>query len=100
MSNISSIAAGTTHAPIVRKAGECAECGPAASAGLEVRTRPADSVNISELARRLAQRPTHDTLRPELVERIRTEIEAGEYDTPEKLDIALDRMIGGLDVTG
>jgi hypothetical protein len=31
--------------------------------------------------------------RPELVERVRAEIAAGTYDTPEKWEIALDRLL-------
>lgn len=100
MSNISSVTSGTAAAPIVREhtTRPCASCDDGRTP--EIRTRPSDTVDISELARRLAQRPTTDTLRPEVVERIRNEIESGEYDTPEKLDIALDRLIGGLDVRG
>ncbi len=33
-------------------------------------------------------------VRFELVNRIKAEIAAGTYDTPDKMDIALDRMIG------
>lgn len=36
------------------------------------------------------------SIRAGLVERVRREIAAGSYDTPEKLDIALDRMIDDL----
>lgn len=32
--------------------------------------------------------------RDELVARLRREIESGRYDTPERLDAALDRLIG------
>jgi hypothetical protein len=35
-------------------------------------------------------------IRTELVERVRREIAAGTYDTPEKLDIALDRLLDQL----
>lgn len=109
MSNISSVAAGTAHTPIVReaggtggvrRAGDCAECSDTSASVPEIRTRAADSVDFSELARRLAQRPTTDTYRPELVDRIRADIESGEYDSPELLDLALDRMINSLDVQG
>jgi hypothetical protein len=41
-----------------------------------------DSVNVPEA-----------DIRHDLVARIRSEIEAGTYDTPEKLSIALERMI-------
>ncbi len=36
-------------------------------------------------------------IRKELVQRIRGEIAAGTYDTPEKWEAALDRLIGRLD---
>jgi anti-sigma28 factor (negative regulator of flagellin synthesis) len=38
-----------------------------------------------------AQEDKH--IRKELVERVRREIEAGTYDTPEKWDAALDRLL-------
>jgi hypothetical protein len=38
---------------------------------------------------------TIDDIRAELVARIRLEIQAGLYDTPEKLEWALDRMMDG-----
>jgi negative regulator of flagellin synthesis FlgM len=36
-------------------------------------------------------------IRTELVERIRREIAEGTYDTPEKWEIALDRLLNRLD---
>jgi len=38
-----------------------------------------------------------DEIRHELVARVRREIAAGTYDTPEKLEIALDRLLNELD---
>lgn len=38
-----------------------------------------------------------DGIRAELVARIRSEIAAGTYDTPEKLEIALDRLLRRLE---
>jgi hypothetical protein len=38
-----------------------------------------------------------DRIRTELVERIRREIARGTYDTPEKLEIALLRLLGRLE---
>lgn len=70
----------------------------------EVVTRGADSVDISALARRLglitSEQTTAKPFRSELVESIKAQIEAGTYDTDEKLDIALDRLTRDLDVTG
>jgi anti-sigma28 factor (negative regulator of flagellin synthesis) len=44
-------------------------------------------------------RPPRDesTIRAELVERVRREIAEGTYDTPEKMAIALDRLLNRLE---
>ena len=39
---------------------------------------------------------TDDDIRPDLVRRVRAEIAAGTYDTPEKWDIALGRLLDRL----
>ena len=46
-----------------------------------------------------APQPPKDetTVRVELVERVRREIAAGTYDTPEKMQIALERMLNRLE---
>jgi hypothetical protein len=44
------------------------------------------------------QSPQAAAVRAELVARIRREIAAGTYDTPEKLEIALARLFGRLDM--
>lgn len=36
-------------------------------------------------------------MRLDLIARIKSEIASGKYETPEKLQIALDRMFGGID---
>jgi hypothetical protein len=40
---------------------------------------------------------TDPDIRHDLVARVRQEIAAGEYDTPEKLDRALDRLLNELE---
>ena len=42
------------------------------------------------------ERPREAHIRVELVERVRREIAEGAYDTPEKLEIALERMLDRL----
>ena len=44
-----------------------------------------------------SHRPEDNPIRWELVERVREEIEAGVYDTPEKWEIALDRLLNQLE---
>jgi hypothetical protein len=50
-------------------------------------TSPADVPPSSE---------TTEEFRPDLVERVRREIAAGTYDTPEKMEAALDRLLDRL----
>ncbi|MEM8738445.1 MAG: flagellar biosynthesis anti-sigma factor FlgM [Planctomycetota bacterium] len=66
----------------------------AASATPEA-TRGSDQVDFSESARalsRLADTPASPEFRQELVDKVRAEIEAGTYETPEKLDQAIDKL--------
>jgi negative regulator of flagellin synthesis FlgM len=42
-------------------------------------------------------RPRDPQIRYELVERVRREIAAGTYDTPEKMDVALERLLERLE---
>jgi hypothetical protein len=46
-------------------------------------------MNSSEPTQQREERP----IRWDLVERVRREIEAGTYDTPEKMEVALDRLL-------
>jgi hypothetical protein len=41
--------------------------------------------------------PEESTIRWDLVQRVRREIAAGTYDTPEKMEIALSRLLEQLD---
>jgi hypothetical protein len=41
--------------------------------------------------------PTDQTIRWDLVERVRREIAQGTYETPEKWDVALDRLLDRLE---
>jgi len=70
---------------------------PVGQGGESVRqTSLKDTLSFSEEALRLsdvAQTNAGSTkIRFDLVNRIKAEIAAGTYDTPEKMDIALDRM--------
>lgn len=55
--------------------------------------RGEDQVEVSAMATYLNKLKGLPALRQELVDRIRGEIARGAYDTPEKLDAALDDMI-------
>ncbi|MDR2117147.1 MAG: flagellar biosynthesis anti-sigma factor FlgM [Planctomycetaceae bacterium] len=60
-----------------------------------------DDIQFSDEALRLSDLNSSNSssssgIRFDLVNRIKTEIAAGTYDTPDKMDIAVDRMIGRL----
>jgi anti-sigma28 factor (negative regulator of flagellin synthesis) len=58
---------------------------------------PSDEVSISPAARMLEQIVNDPGLRAEKIERIRTAIASGVYETPDKLRIALDRLLASLE---
>ena len=51
-----------------------------------------DRVEVSDVAR-LLNRLTSDDVRTELVDRVRAEIQRGDYETPDKLDAAIDAVL-------
>lgn len=61
------------------------------------RTAPAqqgaDRVDISPAAEAAAQAAENGEVRHDLVNQIRAQIAAGAYETPEKLDVAIDRLL-------
>ena len=59
-------------------------------------TRRGDSVELSNTAKLLSQAQQLPDVRQELVDRVRSEIEAGNYLTDEKLDAALDGLLNDL----
>ena len=63
-------------------------------AGQSVRAgTPRDHVEISPLGQMLDGISRLPEIRHEKVEEIRRQIAAGTYETPEKLDVALDRLL-------
>lgn len=58
-----------------------------------------DRVDVSEMARMISKMNDMPSIRTELVSRVRAEIAAGTYDTDEKLNLALDVMMGEIDPT-
>ena len=71
------------HAPFRGQAADGAAKAPAAS----------DSVTISPAAEAALNATDTSGIRQDVVNRIRSEIAAGTYETPAKLDVALDRLI-------
>lgn len=52
-----------------------------------------DSVEVSAAAQLLAKLSDLPDVRKDLVDRVRAEIASGDYETPEKLDAAVDGLI-------
>lgn len=62
----------------------------------EAITPPGDRVELSRHARLLDQLRRLPEVRTDLVEQIRRSIETGTYETPEKLDAAIERLLEDL----
>ena len=86
--------AGGAHGPqpiYPRLAAFSVDAGPAVQAGT-----PRDQVEISPLGQMLDGISRLPEIRHERVEEIRRQIAAGVYETPEKLELALDRLLDEL----
>ncbi len=55
-------------------------------------TREADRVELSEHARYLNQASQLPEVRQELIDRVKAEIEAGTYDSADKIDALIDAL--------
>ncbi len=55
--------------------------------------RESDRAELSDRARLLGKARELPDVRLDLVQRVRSEIASGQYDTPEKLDVALEQML-------
>ena len=58
--------------------------------------RVPDRVELSDQARRLGAASQVHTVRREVIQRVRAEINADRYETQEKIDVAIDRMLSSL----
>ena len=56
-------------------------------------SQPADTVEISLQAKVASQLANVPPIRADLVARVKAEIQAGTYETPEKLNAALDGLL-------
>lgn len=59
-------------------------------------SRGRDQVEFSRTAQLLSRMAELPDVRQELVNRVRSEIEAGTYETPEKVDAAVDNLVEDL----
>ena len=59
-------------------------------------TNVSDTVEISTVAKLAAKIQQLPGVRTELVQRVKAEIEAGTYETPEQLEVTVDRLMDEL----
>lgn len=59
-------------------------------------TNVSDTVEISTVAKLAAKIQQLPEVRTELVQRVKAEIEAGTYETPERLEVTVDRLMDEL----
>jgi len=93
MSNVDQIASGQFQprlTPVGAPASGARLNGTTTSA--PQRNGDADSVNLSSEARLLDALRENDVIRTDLIERVRAEIEAGTYETEERLSAAADAI--------
>ena len=61
-----------------------------------VRSRASDKVELSNTAQLLNKLRELPDVRQDMIDRIRAELAAGTYDTPEKMDAALEKLLDDL----
>lgn len=80
--------------------GSASPKGPHASRSASMtsaaRSQPTDEVAISPAAEAAVQAAELGDVRAELVARVRHEIATGTYETPDKLDSALERLLDAI----
>ncbi|MEM9372104.1 MAG: flagellar biosynthesis anti-sigma factor FlgM [Planctomycetota bacterium] len=67
--------------------------GPEQASRVPGRDRGADEVKLSSDIQHLIELKNGGPVRQDLVNRIRAEIEQGSYETPEKVEAAIDEMM-------
>ena len=84
---VNSAAAANAAEPVGKAAGASQAAQPAAVS---------DSVEISTAARLAAKVAEIPDVRAELVARVKAEIAAGTYETPERMEVAINRLMDDL----
>jgi anti-sigma28 factor (negative regulator of flagellin synthesis) len=97
MSDISAIGGGASASGLPRPLPDAIGRAGARAEPRSAR-RGDDQVEVSSLARSLSRLTSDEPVRQDLIDRVRSEIESGSYETPEKIDGAVDgllRELGG-----
>ncbi len=80
--------------PHLEAEARAAEGRPGEHAQTRAARRGTDRVEVSSLARELSKQ--QEPVRQELIDRVRTEIESGSYETDRRVDGAIDRILEDL----
>lgn len=96
MMNVSSIGVGGTNGPGQIGRTEAREASAANQSAAPVQ-RGEDRVELSDASRLLAKLLGLPEIRQDLVDQVRAQIEAGTYDTPEKMDQAIESMLDDIE---
>jgi len=91
MTNIHGIQNGIQPAVVPAVGSASALGGPSAAAAVPYAV--GDTIEVSQVARLTAAVHELPGVRTELVERVKAEIAAGTYETPDRLDVALERLL-------
>ncbi len=101
MMNVSSMGSGSVSgsagAGAVGRAETRGVSAPTEQGSASPARRGEDRVELSDAARLLAKLQGLPEIRQELVDRVRAEIEAGTYETPERIDQTIEAMLGELE---
>lgn len=101
MSHIGAIGGGASASGVPRprqvNREESLEGASSSHAQSRAQRRGADSVEVSDLAQSLARASNDAPIRQDLVDRVRSQIEAGTYVTPARIDDAITNILRELE---
>ncbi len=97
MSELSPISTGAASRAGRVGPGGSSRSGSSESSRVPGRDRGEDRVEFSSHVQYLVELKNGGPVRMELVNRIRSEIERGTYETPEKLEAAIDELLSDLE---
>ncbi len=83
----------STATPVTRLNGKPTSTGASTRAEVPGAARAGDELELSNRAVLLSRLRELPAIRADLVQRIKSEIDSGAYDTPDKIETALDALV-------
>jgi len=96
MSHIGAIGGGASASGVPRPRQVERDDQPGQQAQSQSVRRGEDRVEVSDLAQSLARASQHSPIRQDLVDRVRSQIDAGTYITPGRINAAVNAIMRGL----